>query len=214
MIAIALLVFYAGSRLYGTHRTWVFLGGAILWTAPLENFAVAQHGYTYYGFANALLPGYPGYLLWVGLVPFWILLGWFVIALSCYVISHEVLLRGRRALVQASFSALLALNIDLLMDPIASANHLWIWTAGSFPFLGVPLFNFIGWFMLIFFFDIISNHTIFRNAPIRVISGVERILPRTEAAGSVDLRRLAIRIIILEILVIITLYFLANYVLV
>jgi len=214
MIAIALLVFYAGSRAYGPHKTWVFLAGAILWTAPLENFAAAQHGYTYYGYAGAFLQGYPGYLFWVGLVPFWILLGWFVIALSCYVISHEVLLRGRRALVQAAFSGLLALNIDLLMDPIASANRLWIWTAGSFPFLGVPLFNFAGWFMLIFFFDLISNHTIFRNAPMRVVSGAERYLPKPRSDGPIDLRRLATRILLLEGFVIVALWVLANYVLV
>jgi uncharacterized membrane protein len=202
---LAVLVFYAGSKRFGTKKTAIFFLGSILWTGPLENFAVLRGAYTYYGYAGLIYPNYPGYLTWLGLLPFWIVLGWFVFAMSGFLIFHDVLLTKKRALFQAAASGLFAVNIDLMMDPIASSNSLWIWLTGSFKIFGVPLFNFVGWFLLIFVYDLIAQHTIFHNKPMRGLAGVERFLFRkSEPAGDrIEGKRLVFRIITLETVVII-----------
>ncbi|MHB1867400.1 MAG: carotenoid biosynthesis protein, partial [Nitrososphaerales archaeon] len=175
-VFIAAAVFCAGAKRYGAFKTGIFLAGSVLWTAPLENFAVIKGAYTYYSYAGVLLPNYPGYLMWVGLVPLWIVLGWFVFAMSGFLIFHNIVLPRRRALFQAAASGLFALNIDLMMDPIASSNGLWTWTTNIVDILGVPLFNFVGWFMLIFFYDLIAEHTIFNNKPLKLVSKLEGLI--------------------------------------
>ncbi|HVB12608.1 MAG TPA: carotenoid biosynthesis protein [Nitrososphaerales archaeon] len=203
-VFIAAAVFYAGTRRYGAFKTGIFLAGSVLWTAPLENFAVIKGAYTYYSYAGVLLPNYPGYLMWVGLVPLWIVLGWFVFAMSGFLIFHNVVLPGRRALFQAAASGLFALNIDLMMDPIASSNGLWIWTQNIVDILGVPLFNFVGWFLLIFFYDLIAEHTIFNNKPLKVVSKLEVLIPlKYRGGGGPNPRLFVFRVIILEIFLIV-----------
>jgi uncharacterized membrane protein len=178
--------------------------GSVLWTAPLENFAVLKGAYTYYSYAGVLLPNYPGYLLWVGLVPLWIVLGWFVFAMSGFLIFHNVVLPRKRALLQATASGLFALNIDLMMDPIASSNGLWTWTSNIMPILGIPLYNFVGWFMLIFLYDLIAEHTIFNNKPLRVVGALERLVLRKDKGGEgPNLGRFVFRILVLEIFLIV-----------
>ena len=212
-IILAALVFYAGSKRYGALRTGVFLAGALLWTALLENFAVLNGGYTYYAYSGLIYPGYPGYLFWVGTVPLWILLGWFVFAMSAYVLFHDVLLSNRSTVVQATAAGLFALNIDLMMDPAATGNNLWVWLAGSFRTLGIPLFNYIGWFILIFLYYVIVSTTLFDTPPMAVLGRAEeRLFGRLDAARpGPDLRRFVFRVVVLEVLVIAFLYYLSNF---
>jgi uncharacterized membrane protein len=217
-IAFAILtipVFYAGCKRFGKWRTTAFFLGSVLWTAPLENFAVLRGAYTYFGYADILYPHYPGYLTWLGLLPFWIVMGWFVFSMSGFLIFHDVLLSKKRALYQAAASGLFAMNIDLMMDPAASSNSLWIWLTGSFKIFGVPLFNFAGWFLLIFFYDLIAQHTIIQNKPMFGFNRIERLLFRNKsepADGRIDTKRLIFRIVALETLVIFFLTFLTNFI--
>jgi putative membrane protein len=46
-----------------------------------------------------------------------------------------------------------AVCLDLLEDPLAHYNNWWIWkeTVSGVTFYGVPLLNFMGWFVLIFY---------------------------------------------------------------
>jgi uncharacterized membrane protein len=58
---------------------------------------------------------------------------------------------------------LLAMNLDLMVDPSAVRNLWWAWPQAetlatqqtTFWILGIPVTNFIGWFLLIFFFAIL-----------------------------------------------------------
>lgn len=211
-IALAAVVFYAAGKRYGTFKAGVFLAGAIVWTAIIENLSAIAGEYTYYHYSNLLAPQYPGYLFWVGEVPLWILLGWFVLAMSGFVIFHEVLLPDRSAVIQAAASGLLAVNVDLMLDPAASSNGLWVWLSGSFLYLGVPLINFLGWFLLIFFYDIIAQHTIFNNRPLPVLDSFEEaIFGRAgEGGGGPDLRRFLFRIVVIEVLIFVALYSLSG----
>jgi uncharacterized membrane protein len=142
--------------------------------------------------------------MWVGLIPLWIVLGWFVFAMSGFLIFHNVVLPGRRALFQAVASGLFALNIDLVMDPVASSNGLWTWTVSIVDILRVPLFNFVGWFMLIFFYDLIAEHTIFNNKPLKIVSKLEGLIPlKNSGDGGPNLGRFVFRVIVLEIFLIV-----------
>lgn len=206
-VVLAACVFWAGCKRFGKWPTTVFFLGSVLWTGPLENFAVIRGAYTYYGYASQVYHAYPGYLMWLGLLPFWIVLGWFVFAMSGFLIFHDVLLTKKRALVQAAASGLFAVNIDLMMDPIASSNSLWMWLTGSFKVFGVPIFNFLGWFLLIFVYDLIAWHTIFHSKPMRGLDVAERAIFRkgTPVDEQIHSGRLVFRIIALETVVIILL---------
>ena len=151
-----------------------------------------------------LLPHYPGYLFWVGFVPLWIVLGWFVFAMSGFLIFHNVVLPHKRAVFQAAASGLFALNIDLMMDPIASSNGLWVWTTNIIDIVGIPLFNYVGWFMLIFLYDLIAEHTIFNNKSMKLFGGLERLVFRKLKTGEgPDLGRFVLRTVLLEVFLIV-----------
>jgi uncharacterized membrane protein len=212
-IVLAALVFYAASKRYGVFRAGLFLAGALVWTSIIENLAAVAGEYSYYYYAGQLLPGYPGYLFWVGMVPLWILLGWFVLSMSGFVIFHEVLLSTRGAVVQAAASGLFALNVDLMLDPAASANNLWIWQTGSFSYLGVPLANFFGWFLLIFVYDIIVGRTIFSERSLPIVSRVEKVFfGRGAGEGPRPvLRSFFFRILVLDVVVFAVLFYFASF---
>ena len=210
---LAALVFYVASQRFGTAKAAVFLAGAILWTALIENLSAVAGEYTYYHFSGLIAAQYPGYLFWVGAVPLWILLGWFVLSMSGYIIFHDFLLPNRRAFIQAAASGLLAVNVDLMLDPAASASNLWVWLSGSYRFLGVPVVNFLGLFLLIFFYDLIARHTIFGDLPIPLLGRVESIVFRRLRPNSLglDLRRFLFRFIIVEVFIFAVLFFLSGF---
>lgn len=193
---------YAGFRRYGRVKTLIFFAGSILWTAPIENIGVVTGSYTYYGFAGLFLTEYPGYLFWVGLVPLWIELGWFVVALSSFIVVHEVILPKRRAVVQAVASGLLAVNMDAVIDPVASSNELWVWLAPSIYVLGVPAYNWVGWFLLVFFYDIAFEHTVLDYRPLKGLNAIEKLLFKGNVVSSESkIIRFAFRLVVLSIVV-------------
>ncbi|MCZ7382071.1 MAG: carotenoid biosynthesis protein [Candidatus Methanoperedens sp.] len=52
------------------------------------------------------------------------------------------------AILLACVDALIVMNIDMVMDPVAS-GHSWIWLEEG-SYYGIPLSNFIGWFLVTF----------------------------------------------------------------
>lgn len=74
-IILAVIMFYAGVKRFGFTTTAIFFIGSIIWATAIENIGVLAGSYTYYGFSDLFIPGYPGFLLWVGFVPFAIQLG-------------------------------------------------------------------------------------------------------------------------------------------
>ncbi|ACJ34557.1 Uncharacterized conserved membrane protein [Anoxybacillus flavithermus WK1] len=67
--------------------------------------------------------------------------------------THALALRfvsGNRPLLSASVGALLAVVLDLVIDPVAYvAKQYWIWEETSI-YYNVPLQNFLGWFVVAF----------------------------------------------------------------
>jgi len=200
-IVIAFVVAFAGVKAYGKERAAYFLAGSVLWTSIIENLGVIDKSYTYYTYAGLFGPNYSGYLFWVGQVPLWIELGWVVVALSLFVLIHEVLLPGRSPFLQAAVAGLFAVNIDLLIDPVAVANNLWMWINPSVYMLGVPAYNFAGWFCLIFFYDLLFNYTILQNKPVAVLGRIEGLFLRDRYTSNAKTARFAFRLIVTILMV-------------
>lgn len=207
-LILAVIAGYAGSKIYGKEKAAFFLAGSILWTSIIENLGVIEKSYTYYTYAGLFGPGYPGYFLWVGQVPLWIELGWVIVAISLFVLFHEVLLPGRSPILQAALAGLFAVNVDLVIDPVAVANNLWQWINPSLYFLGVPIYNFFGWFCLIFFYDLLFNYTVLQQKPVAILGRIERIFLRDSYTLVAKSARFTFRLVvtILVVAVLLTIF--------
>ncbi len=204
---IAGLVFYGLKKRYGWTVASFFLLGSILWTTPLETLGISTGSYTYSAFAGSLFPGYPGYFVWIGIVPLWIEMGWFIVSASSFVVFHDVLLPRSRAVAAALFAGLFAVDLDLMIDPVASSNRLWVWLGPSLSFMGIPLYNYVGWFLMIFLYDIIIWNTVIAFRQLKVLSAVERrLFSIKESFSSASLRKRAtsfvFRILVFEVVAI------------
>jgi uncharacterized membrane protein len=195
-VVLAAIAGYAGVKVYGKAQAGYFLAGSILWTSIIENLGVIDNSYTYYTYAGLFGPGYPGYFFWVGQVPLWIELGWVIVAISLFVLFHEVLLPGRSPLLQAACAGLFAVNIDMVIDPVAVANNLWRWVNPSVYVLGVPIYNWVGWFCLIFFFDLLFNYTILQSKPVFILSRIEGLFLKQGYESNLRPVRFAFRLIV------------------
>jgi uncharacterized membrane protein len=187
---IAGVVFYGLKIKYGWTVASFFLLGSILWTTPLETLGISTGSYTYSTFAGSLFPGYAGYLVWIGIVPLWIEMGWFIVSASSFMIFHDVLLPRSKTLAAALFAGLFAVDLDLMIDPVASSNKLWVWLGPSLSVMGIPLYNYVGWFLLIFLYDIIIWNTVIAFRQIKVLSFVERkLFSMKDSVSSVSLSK-------------------------
>jgi len=173
---IAGLVFYGLKRRFGWTVASFFVLGSIAWTTPLETLGISTGSYSYSAFAGTLFHNYSGYFLWIGIVPLWVEMGWFIVSASSFMIFHEVLLSRSRTIAAAVFAGLFAVDLDLMIDPVASSNKLWVWMGSSMSLMGIPLYNYVGWFLMIFLYDIIIWNTVIAFRYIRVISTIERKL--------------------------------------
>jgi uncharacterized membrane protein len=150
-IAWVVLVYYSYKK-YGTKLTIVYFLPIIIATLLIESAGVA--GGRYY---------YPGYILYLsvvgGAVPVIIVLAWSVnlflfMNLGKYFISKIYKKQNYFQIFFISLAAgLFGVCLDLLEDPIAHYNNWWVWETSlkGIKFFEVPILNFIGWFVLIFF---------------------------------------------------------------
>ena len=100
-------------------------------------------------------------ILWFFSIPLQACLGWYFLAYGCFYIIEKVfpkLIEKKWGLIKsASLAGLLAMNIDLLVDPIMVRREAWYWLSAkneTIWILGIPYSNFIGWFLLICLFAI------------------------------------------------------------
>ena len=153
VIALAwiLLVYYSYKK-YGTKRTLIYFLPIIIATLIIESAGVAGGRYYY--------PGYIVYLSVVGgAVPLIIILAWSV-NLFLFMNLGKLFMSKiyqKRNTLQIAFISLSAgvfgVCLDLLEDPLAHYNNWWIWETSlqGIKYFNVPILNFIGWFILIFF---------------------------------------------------------------
>jgi len=99
---------------------------------------------------------YPGQSrLWVFV---YIFFGWIGVCGSCVFIAEGIFAKpGRDMLTQPHLwwrvplaTGLIAVLVDLLIDPVAVAIGYWVWHVQGNVYYGIPLLNFVGWFVLMF----------------------------------------------------------------
>ena len=95
--------------------------------------------------------------LWFFETPVMTCLGWFFIAYSSVLIADKIF--PKTSLIgRAGVGAMIAFLIDLWMDPAITSpeNMAWVWGKGASSLLifGIPLQNFMAWFLLVFLFAI------------------------------------------------------------
>ena len=85
-----------------------------------------------------------------------------MIAYTCVWVAGTVF-HKMRLLGRAFFGGLIAMVIDLWMDPVLTSPEFmnWVWAKGDIiRVLGIPQSNFVGWFLLIFVFAILWEYLI------------------------------------------------------
>jgi len=99
---------------------------------------------------------YPGQSpLWVFTFIFF---GWIGVSGSCLFIAEGILARpGQDMLTQPRLwwqvpvaTGVIAVLVDLFIDPIAVAIGYWVWAVEGNVYYRIPLLNFVGWFVLMF----------------------------------------------------------------
>jgi uncharacterized membrane protein len=156
IITIVWLFFiYYSHKKYGTKKTIMYFLPIIIATLFIESAGVASGRYYY--------SGYIIYLSVVGgAVPLIIILAWSVNLFLCMNMGKHFISKiyQKRNYLQIIFisttAGLFGVCLDLLEDPIAHYNSWWIWeiSLNGIKFFEVPILNFIGWFVLIFFMSI------------------------------------------------------------
>lgn len=112
------------------------LATGVVYGVVLEQLVILRFGAYRYNLDDAVLA--------VGDVPVTIGLGWAAIIYSGYRVARRF---GVSARVRPLFVALFALHVDLAMDAVAIRVPFWTWTPPGIWF-GVPLGNFVGWFLV------------------------------------------------------------------
>ena len=145
------LVIYSYTK-YGSKKTVMYFLPMILAALFIESAGVASGRYYY--------PGYIVYLSVIGGgVPLIIILAWSANLFLLFNMAKHVVSKvyQKRNFLQIFLISLIAgcfaVCLDLLEDPLAHYNNWWIWkeTVSGVTFYGVPLLNFMGWFVLIFY---------------------------------------------------------------
>jgi uncharacterized membrane protein len=157
----ALLIFNYSVHKYGVWQSLLFLTGSFIFTGLEEAMWILL------GRFGVIFPSYfftrGG--LWFFEVPFYTCIGWYVVAFSCVFLAEKIL-PNRHFLTIAALGAFLAMDLDLWTDPVqvnlnlASALPadvgMWVWNMEhTLKFFGIPLMNFLGWFLVIFLFAIL-----------------------------------------------------------
>ncbi|MDD1779116.1 MAG: carotenoid biosynthesis protein [Candidatus Helarchaeota archaeon] len=160
-VIVALIVFNHSYHKYGLWRSLLFFSGSFIFTGLEEAMWILS------GRFGLVFPSYfftrGG--LWFFEVPFYTCIGWFVVAYSCVFLAEKIL-PNRSIWLHAALGAFLAMDLDLWTDPVmvnlnlASAipadSGMWVWSmTNTLTIFGIPLMNFLGWFLVIFLFAIL-----------------------------------------------------------
>jgi hypothetical protein len=156
------ICFLHALRHHGFWKASCFLVGSFVFTGLEETIWILSGRFLSGTVKNPLGEPFLG-TYWFTRGIFWFLetpltacMGWFFIAYACVLTAGKVFPRmglwGR-----AAAGGLIAMGIDLWVDPVQTAPEVmsWVWAKGD-PLLlfGIPQYNFVGWFLLIFLFAI------------------------------------------------------------
>lgn len=129
--------FLHARRGLGARRAAGELSALAVYGFALEAVAIQLFGSHTYGRAWRLAP--------IG-VPLAVAVVWAAVIASAMALAARS--RGRGTAARAAVAALIALSLDVLMEPVAVRVGLWRWTPPG-PWLGVPVGNFVGWAVIV-----------------------------------------------------------------
>jgi putative membrane protein len=86
----------------------------------------------------------------------YIFFGWISVCGTCLLIAEGVLARPGETVLDAPrlrwqaplLAGATAILLDLFIDPVAVAAGYWVWLLPANVYYGIPLLNFVGWFVL------------------------------------------------------------------
>lgn len=123
----------------GAHAVGTLLAGALFGLLVEVFFTAVYAGYTYGSF-----------LLAVRGIPLWVALGWGTILWTSMQASDRL---GAPWYLRPITDGLLALSLDLTLDPVAEALGWWHWIRPG-QFFGIPYDNFLGWIAIVSFYGL------------------------------------------------------------
>ena len=152
-----------------------YLHKLIGWRRALAFFAIAAlvgYGFEFVGVRYRFLFGQYYYTDFfpchIAGVPLIIPLAWFAAVLTSLVVAQLFLSRKTWPFATILMSSAIAVMYDIPVEYLAkNVTHAWIWQGGGILF-GVPLVNFIGWFlvtMIVLRFSRSAWRDLDRNAP-------------------------------------------------
>jgi hypothetical protein len=144
-----LAVAWRSWRTRGAAATARELGFGFVVSQGVELLAVALGRYRYPDWL-VYLPARPAW------VPLGVGLGWAALMPVVMRLSERIAGSGASAFKLAALEGAMAVGLDLVVDPAVSGEPLrmWVWRGeGMTPYrmwlLGVPVLNFVGWFVLV-----------------------------------------------------------------
>jgi Carotenoid biosynthesis protein len=161
-ILLGWVCFQHARRHYGFWMASCFLIGSFVFTGLEESMWILIGRFSPQSTASPL--GEPVYgTYWFTKGGFWFFetpltacVGWFFLAYSCVLVAGKAFPK-MGLLGRATVGGLIAMGIDLWMDPVATSAGMmnWVWAKGDVLLVfGIPHTNFLGWFLLIFLFAI------------------------------------------------------------
>ncbi|TFG22860.1 MAG: carotenoid biosynthesis protein [Promethearchaeota archaeon] len=169
---MAIIVIYHGFKTQGKFKTTCFLYGSILFAGLEECHWILSGRFN-------LTPDKTYFFtrggLWFIEIPVYTCLAWFILAWCCNYVS-EVIFPSRNYPFHACIAGLLAVSLDLWMDPVMvnigsasiypNSKGLWVWLADpkdTLSIFSIPFFNFLGWFLVIFTFLMLFGYILDDN---------------------------------------------------
>ena len=158
---LAAVCLYHGFNKFGKWKTLLFFFGSFFYTGFEENVMIIS-GKVFDSLPETYAFNYQNYTLWIFAVPIVVYVAWFVVAYSAVHVASYFIRDNFYKI--AALGGLIAMEMDMMIDPIAVRFAWWgwfaeaneaIWILGAPPGdNGIPISNFLGWFMLIFLFAI------------------------------------------------------------
>jgi uncharacterized membrane protein len=145
-----------------------------------ELLALAAYGYALEAVAIGLFGSHTYGAAWLaapGGVPIAVALVWSALITSAMAVAARSGRPGAGA--RAAAAALVAVSLDLLLEPVAVRSGFWRWTPPG-PWLGVPIGNFVGWAVIVAGYALGAERFAGERAPAR-----EAAIRLLVAAGSI-----------------------------
>ncbi len=147
------------SKVLGNKKTLIFFIIAYLFGFTFEAIGVKYGGIFGMPYYYQNIPTF-----FFGLVPISTPISWCIIIYFSYTLTNLFLFgfggkKPRKTddrayfwvmiVILSAIGGFVALNLDMILDPVAVAPQVggWVWSGGG-PYFGIPIGNFIGWFMV------------------------------------------------------------------